>query len=72
MIEPWKLAAIDQAGYNGIRPEHIRAVAAEIVDIGQPTVNWAVFERACRRCGIEPDNFTQEDLDELQEQLDKM
>ncbi len=65
MIEPWKLAAIDQAGYNGIRPEHIRAVAAEIEDIGEHVVDWAVFERACRRCGVDPDIFSQTDIDQL-------
>ena len=30
MFEPWMLAAIDDAGYNGIRDEHLDRVANEI------------------------------------------
>ena len=36
--EPWMLAAIDQAGYNGIREEHIIAVANELVEYDRDTV----------------------------------
>ena len=32
--EPWMLAAIDQAGYNGIRNEHISAVAVDLLHTG--------------------------------------
>ena len=54
--EPWMLAAIDQAGYNGIRNEHINAVE----------IDRSTFEAACRRCGVAPDSFTQEDLNKLE------
>ena len=30
MFEPWQLVAIDSAGYNGIRDEHLDRVADEI------------------------------------------
>ena len=30
MFEPWQLGLIDEAGYNGIRPEHIRRVGDEL------------------------------------------
>ena len=30
MFKPWQLGMIDQAGYNGIRPEHIRRVGDEL------------------------------------------
>ena len=67
--EPWMLAAIDQAGYNGIRQEHIDAVAREILCSGITEVSRADFDRACRCCGVDPDQFTQADLDKLQERL---
>lgn len=67
--EPWMLAAIEQAGYNGIRREHIDAVASEILRSGITEVSGADFDRACRRCGVDPDQFTQADLDKLQERL---
>ena len=60
--EPWMLAAIDQAGYNGIRNEHISAVAAELLHTGLTKIDRSTFEAACRRCG----SFTQEDLNKLE------
>lgn len=64
--EPWMLAAIDQAGYNGIRSEHISAVAAELLHTGLTEIDRSTFEAACRRCGVDPDCFTQEDLNKLE------
>ena len=70
-FQPWMLAAIDQAGYNGIRQEHIDAVAEEILRMGITEVSRREFDTACRRCGVNGDNFTQSDLDRLQERLNK-
>lgn len=64
--EPWMLAAIDQAGYNGIRNEHISAVAAELLHTGLTEIDRNAFEAACRRCGVAPDCFAQEDLNKLE------
>lgn len=64
--EPWMLAAIDQAGYNGIRNEHISAVAAELLHTGLSEIDRSAFEAACRHCGVAPDRFTQEDLNKLE------
>ena len=33
MFEPWQLAMIDEAGYNGIRQEHIESTVGEIFRI---------------------------------------
>lgn len=71
MFDPWMLAAIDRAGYNGIRDEHIEAVAEELRSSGGCCVSRADFDTACRRCGIDPDSFTQSDLDELQDALNE-
>ena len=70
-FEPWMLAAIDQAGYNGIRQEHIEAVAEQILRTGLTEVSRQDFDAACRRCGIDSGNFTQEDLNRLQERLNR-
>lgn len=64
--EPWMLAAIDQAGYNGIRNEHISVVASELLHTGLTKIDRSTFEAACLRCGIAPDSFTQEDLSKLE------
>ena len=34
MFEPWQLAAIDDAGYNGIRDEYIERVATSLLATG--------------------------------------
>lgn len=70
-FEPWMLAAIDRAGYNGIREEHIDAVAETILRSGITEVSRRVFDAVCRRCGIDSDSFTQADLDRLQERLNR-
>ena len=69
--KPWMLAAIDQAGYNGIREEHIDRVAQSILKSGITEVSRQDFDAACRRCGIDSENFTQADLDRLEERLNR-
>lgn len=34
MFEPWQLGLIDEAGYNGIRDEHIEKVAESLLSTG--------------------------------------
>lgn len=69
MFEPWQLAIIDEAGYNGIRDDHIDKVAGSLKLTGLTSIDRSAFESHCYRCGINPNNFTQEDLDSLQEKL---
>lgn len=71
MFEPWMLAAIDHAGYNGIRDEHISEVGEAILKSGIAEVSRQDFEVACRHCGIAPETFTQSDLDALQSYLNR-
>lgn len=69
--KPWELAAIDQAGYNGIRDEHIEAVADTLLRTGLTEIDRDTFEAACRRCGVDPACFTQEDLNSLEETMNR-
>ena len=69
MFKPWQLAAIDDAGYNGIRDEHIEKVAESLLSTGLTEIDRVTFEKHCRKCCIDPHNFTQEDLERLQEKL---
>ena len=70
-FEPWMLAMMDQAGHNGIRKEHIDAIAEEILQMGIAEVSRTDFEHVCRNCNIDPDNFTQADLNRLEEKLNE-
>lgn len=71
MFEAWQLAAIDDAGYNGIRDEHIDRVAESLLATGLTEIDRGTFEYHCHKCGIDPSNFTQEALDRLQERLNE-
>ena len=68
-FEAWQLGLIDAAGYNGIRGEHIEAVARDLENLPQDVIETGDFCSACYRAGIDPDNFTGSDLDALQERL---
>ena len=67
----WMLAAIDEAGYNGIREEHIERVANALLQTGESVIDRDLFDRTCSRLGINSNNFTQEDLDRLEERLNR-
>ena len=65
-FKPWMLGAIDEAGYNGVRGEHLARVAEKLLAAGQTTIDRAAFDRACRMAGVDPGNITQADLDRLE------
>lgn len=69
MYEPWMLAAIDNAGYNGIRDEHIDRVADEIYKTGLTEIDRDTFDRACRRAGVKPDLFDDTSIEKLKNRL---
>lgn len=68
-FEPWMLGAIDEAGYNGLTDEHIKRVANEILKMGITNVTRADFDRACMRAGVASENFTEGDINRLEELL---
>lgn len=69
MFEPWQLGVLDEAGYNGIRDELIERVAESLLSTGLTEIDRGAFESHCYKCGINPDNFSQSDLDQLQLKL---
>jgi len=66
MFEPWQLVMIDETGYNGIRDEHIEKVASSLLSTGLMDIDRATFEQHCLKCGVNPNNFSQSDLDALE------
>ena len=66
-FEPWMLGAIDEAGYIGIRDEHLARVAEELLADDKELIDQDDFEHACRMAGVDPENFTQDDLDRLEQ-----
>ena len=70
-FEAWQLGLIASAGYNGIRQEHIEAVAKEIEKLPQTNIDNSAFESACYRAGVNPKNFKQTDINHLQDYLNR-
>jgi len=71
LFDPWMLAMIDEAGYNGLTDAQIEKVADSLSATGLDEINQNTFEQHCYKCGINPNNFSQADLDNLQEKLNK-
>lgn len=69
MFEPWMLAAIDAAGYNGIHDEHLDRVADEIYKTGLSEIDRDTFDLACRRAGVNSDLFDAESFERLKNKL---
>ena len=68
-FEGWQLGLIDNAGYNGIRDEHIEIVAKAIIDSGVTEVDDSLFEKICLSCCIDANNFTAYDIEKLKQKL---
>ena len=69
MFDAWILAAIDDAGYNGIRDEHLDRIADEIYKTGLSEIDRETFDCACRRAGVDSDLFDDNSLERLKEKL---
>ena len=69
MFEPWMIAAIDDAGYNGIRDEHLDRIADEIYKTGLTEIDRETFDCACRRAGVDSKLFDADSLERLQDKL---
>ena len=71
MFEPLQLGMIDEAGYNGIREEHLEKVATSLLSTGLSEIDRNTFELHCWKCGINPNNFSQADLAALEAKLNE-
>ena len=69
MFEAWQLGFIDEAGYNGIRDEHIHKIAMSLLSVGLTEIDRATFENHCIKNGVDPRNFDSSDLERLQDML---
>ena len=70
-FEPWMLAAMEEEGYMDTSEGCINRVAKYLAKSPNDTINTAEFRRACYACDVDPDSFTQSDLEKLQRKLNK-
>ena len=67
--EPWMLAAMEEEGLTDTSEGCISRVAKELNESPEDEIGDGEFRRACLSCHVDPDSFTQEDLDRLQKKL---
>ena len=65
----WQLAALEEAGYMDTSESCIKRVAHYLENSPNDTIHKTEFRQACIRCNVDPDSFSQSDLDELQRKL---
>ena len=70
--KPWHLAAIEDAGYMDTSTGLVNRVANYLAGSPNDTIDTAEFCRACVACNVDPDSFTQKDLEQLQRKLNQL
>ena len=72
MFKPWMLAAMEDEGYMDTSDGLINRVAKYLAKSPNDTIDTAEFRSACIACKVDPNSFTQRDLDKLQKKLNKI
>jgi len=72
MFKPWMLAAMEDEGYMDTSDGLVNRVAKYLANSPNYTIDTEEFRSACISCNVDPDSFTQSDLDKLQNKLDKL
>ena len=69
MLKAWQLAALEEYGMTDTNTGLINRVARVLAKSPNNTIETAEFRSACISCNVDPDSFTQKDLDQLQRKL---
>lgn len=72
MFKDWQLAAMEDYGLMDTNTGLINRVARALAQSPNDSIDTAEFRSACLSCGVDPDSFTQEDLDQLQTKLSRL
>lgn len=72
MFKDWQLAAMEDYGLMDTNTGLINRVARALAQSPNDSIDTAEFRSACLSCGVDPDSFTQEDLNQLQTKLNRL
>ena len=72
MFKDWQLAAMEDYGLMDTNTGLINRVTRALAQSPNDSIDTAEFRSACLSCGVDPDSFTQEDLDQLQTKLNRL
>ena len=70
-FEPWQLAMMEEYGQIDTSDGLIYRVARRLAQSPNDTIDTAEFRAACIASGVDPDSFSQSDLDKLQRKLNE-
>lgn len=71
-FDAWHLAAMEEYGYTTTNTGLINRVARCLAHSPNDTIDTEEFRRACYACNVDPDSFTQKDLEQLQRKLNQI
>ena len=72
MFEPWQLAMMEDYGLMDTNTGLINRVARQLAKSPNDTIDTDEFRDTFYACGVDPDSFTQSDLDQLQRKLNQI
>jgi hypothetical protein len=72
MFKDWQLAMMEDYGLTDTNTGLVNRVARQLAQSPNDTIETAEFRSACISCGVDPDSFTQSDLDQLQKKLNEL
>ena len=72
MFKDWQLAMMEDYGLTDTNTGLVNRVARELAQSPNDTIETAEFRSACVSCGMDPDSFTQSDLNQLQKKLNEL
>ena len=71
-LKYWHLALLEDYGYGDTDTALINRVAHHLSKSKSDVIDNDEFIEACNSCGVDPQSFTQKDLDELQKKLNQI
>ena len=72
MLEGWQLGMLEDYGLTDTNTGLINRVARQLAESPNSTINTDEFRSACYATGVDPDSFTQSDLNQLQQKLNEI
>lgn len=72
-FEPWMLAVMEDCGHMDTKTSQINRMAIWLKNnmIGT-VVDQEIFDQACAACQVDPDDFTQNDLERIINKLNSL
>ena len=72
MFKDWQLAMMEDYGLMDTNTGLINRVARKLAESPNDVIGTAEFRSACLSSGVDPDSFTQSDLDQIQRKLNEL